>query len=154
METKKNNTKQYQKENKDKSDNGVSEVIGTILLLGITVSLFSLIYVSVLAISPTPPTPSANIVFRVEGNDIIIDHCGGASLSLDTKILMTIGSESMNATAKDGLDDNYKDDDLWSMGEKLVFPVENLSGKQITIHVIDVNSNSIVMTGNIMGELY
>lgn len=139
------------KKNKYKSDSGVSNVIGTILLLGITVSLFSLIYASVLSISPTPPTPSANIVFRVEGDDIIIDHCGGESLGLDTKILMTIGSESMNVTANDGLDDNYKDNDLWNMGENLVFSVENLSGKQITIHVVDVISNSIVMTGNLIG---
>lgn len=132
------------------SDNGVSEIIGTILLLGMTVTLFSLVYASVLTISPTPPTPSANIVFRVEEDNITIDHCGGVALSLDTKILMTIGSTSMNATAKDGLDDKYKDDGLWGMGEKLVFPVEDLSGKKITIHVVDVDSNSIVMTGWIL----
>jgi FlaG/FlaF family flagellin (archaellin) len=136
-----------------RADNGVSEIIGTMLLLGITVTLFSLVYVSVLAISPTPLTPSANIVFRVEGDDIIIDHCGGAALSLDTKILMMIGNRSVNVTAKDGLDDKYKDDDIWGMGEKLVFPVENLSGKQITINVVDVNSNSLVMTGKLRREL-
>ena len=131
------------------ADNGVSEIVGTILLLGITITLFSLIYVSVLTISPTPITPSANIVFRVKGDDIIINHCGGTALSLDTKILMIIGNRSMNTTAEDGLDDKYKDDDLWGIGEKLVFPVENLSGKQITIHVVDVDSNSMVMTGKI-----
>ena len=135
------------------ADNGVSEIIGTVLLLGITVTLFSVVYVSVLATSPTPPTPSANIVFSVEGDDIIIDHCGGAALGLDTKILMTIGSRSVNVTAKDGLDDKYKDDDLWNIGEKLVFPTEHLSGEQITINVVDVNSNSIVMTGKLSGEL-
>ena len=149
METKKNNIKQHQEKNKDRSDNGVSEIIGTILILGITVSLFSLIYVSVLAVSPTSHTPSANIVLRVEGDNIIIDHCGGPSLSLDTKILMMIDSISMNVTAKDGLDDNYKDDDLWGIGERLVFPVENLSGKQITVHVVDVDSNSIIMIGKL-----
>jgi len=134
------------------SNSGVSEIIGTLFLLGITVTLFSLLYVSVLTVVPTPPTPSADIVFRVEGDYVIIDHCGGEALSLDTKILMTIGSDSMNATAKDGLDDKYEDDDLWSMGEKLVFPVENLSGKQIAINVVDVDSNSIVMMGKLWGE--
>ena len=133
-----------------RTDNGVSEIVGTILLLGITITLFSLIYVSVLTISPAPHTPSANIVFRVKGDDIIINHCGGTALSLDTKILMTIGNRSINATAEDGLDDKYKDDDdLWGIGEKLVFLVGNLSGKQITIHVVDVDSNSMVMTGKI-----
>jgi len=142
-------TKKFWNGVENRRDDGVSEIIGTILLLGISVTLFSLVYMSVLIISPNPPTPSANIVVRVEGDDIIIDHCGGAALSLDTKILMTIGSGPMNATANDGLDDKYKDDDLWNMGEKLVFPVENLSGKQITINVIDVKSNSIVMTGKL-----
>lgn len=132
-----------------RTDNGVSEIVGTILLLGITITLFSLIYVSVLTISPAPHTPSANIVFRVKGDNITINHCGGTALSLDTKILMTIGNRSMNATAEDGLDDKYKDDDLWGIGEKLVFLVGNLSGKQITIHVVDVDSNSMVMTGKI-----
>jgi len=131
------------------ADNGVSEIVGTMLLLGMTVTLFSLVYVSVLTISPTPLTPSADIVFRVEGDNIIIDHCGGVALSLDTKILMTIDNRSMNAIAEDGLDDKYKDDDLWNMGEKLVFPVENIFGKQITINVIDVDSNSIIMTGKL-----
>lgn len=135
-----------------RADAGVSEIIGTILILGITVALFSLLYVSVLTVSPMPLTPSADIVFGVEEGNITINHCGGAALSLDTRILMTIGSTSMNATAKDGLDDRYKDDGLWGMGEKLVFPVENLSGKQIMINVVDVDSNSIVMVGKLWGE--
>lgn len=135
------------------ADDGVSEIIGTMLLLGIAVTLFSLVYVSVLAFPSPHSAPSANIVFRVEEDSIIIDHCGGVALSLDTKILMTIGNISVNVTAKAGLDDKYKDDDLWGMGEKLVFPVENLSGKQITINVVDVNTNSVVMTGTLQGEL-
>ena len=154
MKTKKNNIKQHKEKNKYRSDNGVSEIIGTVLVLGMTVALFSLIYVSVLAVSPISNVSSANIVLRVEGDNIIIDHCGGSSLSLDTKILMMVDSISMNATAKDGLDDKYENDDLWGIGEKLVFPVENLSGKQITVHVVDVDSNSIVMIGKLMEELH
>ena len=130
---------------RNKSDFGVSEVISTILLLGMTVAFFSLIYGSVLLISPTAATPSANIVFTVENDNITINHCGGIALGLDTKILITTDSESMNATADDGLDDKYKDDGLWGIGERLVFPFGNLSGERITITVIDVESNSLVM---------
>ena len=134
---------------KKKSDDGVSEILGTILLLGMTVSFFSLIYGSVLLMSPASPAPSANIVFTVENDNIIINHLGGTALPLATEILMTIGTRSMNASANDGLDDKYRDDNLWGIGEKLVFTVENLSGELITINVIDADSGSIIMTGKL-----
>ena len=44
-------------------NSALSDLIGTILLLGIAIALFSIVYISVLSIPYSPPTPTSNIAF-------------------------------------------------------------------------------------------
>jgi len=82
-------------------DLGISEVMGTILILGMTVSLFAAIIVWVTSI----PTPQASTRLELDGQliplkdnsgnwagvNITITHRGGESMSfLDTRIYITI----------------------------------------------------------------
>src|SRR5437899_11910337 len=82
-------------------DRGISEVVGTILILGMTVSLFAAIIVWVTSI----PTPQANTRLELDGQliplkdnsgnwagvNITITHRGGERMSfLDTRIYLTI----------------------------------------------------------------
>ena len=67
------------------SNEMVSEILGTVLLFGIVVAIFSTMYVSVVSY-PTPgPSVFVNLVGTVEGKNIIIQHRGGDALSLNTK---------------------------------------------------------------------
>ena len=50
----------------------VSETVGTLLLLSISVSIFSVIYSSILTISPSPTKPSVNLIGKFEKNNIIL----------------------------------------------------------------------------------
>jgi len=134
-------------------NNAVSEVVGTAILLGIAIALFSVVQVIALSYPYNPSTPSARLVGTVEQNTILIEHHGGESLSLDTKIVYNIeGAPEIVQIAGDILDANTSDgDDLWSIGEKVPYtPAFNISGLQIRITVIDVESNSIVMKGIIL----
>ena len=128
----------------------VTEVVGTMLLLLISVTCFSIVYVSVLSVPSTPPTPSANIACTVVGNKIILDHFGGDSLDLETKLMMTIGDVSVEKTVgniNSTLSWDENNDQKWNMGEQLVYIPGDLTDKQVEIRIVDVESNSLVMMG-------
>ncbi|HEB37043.1 MAG TPA: type IV pilin, partial [Thermoplasmatales archaeon] len=130
-----------------RENEAVSETVATLLILVIAVSLFSLVYASILTISPPSQAPSANIAFGVNGNIITVDNYGGEPLSINTKIVITTDDGKIVKTIADGLDGQSKSDGLWGIGESAVFQVGDLPGKQITINVIDSDSNSIVTSG-------
>lgn len=134
------------------SNDMVSEVIGTVVLLGIAVAVFSTMYVMVIS-SPSPPSSTiVNLVGTVEGNNIIIEHRGGESLGLDSKITISIGSEVKQICIGDEnyLDDDAKKDGMWNVGEKLVYPFSySLDYNCAEIVATNEESNSLVMIGTL-----
>ena len=72
------------------NDSGISEVIGTILLLGISVTLFSVVYITVLSFPGAPTIPSSNIALSVNETSLILTHVGGEPLGLDSKIKIMV----------------------------------------------------------------
>ena len=134
---------------------GVSDIVGTILLLGMTISFFTLLSVAVLSY-PTPShPPSANLVGTIEGDYLLIEHRGGEPLSLDTKIVLNGNGFSKSITIGDSnyLDTESKEDNLWGIGEWLIYHDNTtiLNGKLVSISVVDVGSNSVIMTGSLQG---
>jgi hypothetical protein len=135
------------------SNSAVSEVLDTVLLLGIAIALFSVVSIVALSYPFQPSTPSTNIIGFVDGNNIILEHRGGEPLSLDTKILIKIGDQEYSPTAKDNLSDT-NGDGHWNLDERFVFnPGYDISNADIGVTVVDVASNSVVMmAGGIQGE--
>jgi len=131
---------------------GVSDVLGIILLLGVTVFLFSLVTIIVLTFPIEENPPTVNIVSFVDGNDIIIEHRGGQSLSLETKVIIYIDSLREEYKIKDYLDDSAKADDFWGIGERFSYSAVDLSNKKVDLTIIDAESNSIVMGGIIQDK--
>lgn len=152
-----------------KANDGVSEILSTVLLLGMAISFFSLLCITVLSYPSSSHSPSANLVgtieikeeyIEVEGKEgkyieracILIEHRGGEALSLDTKVIITIGdSMPETITVRDEIDDEAKEDNLWGIGEWFTYQDPDISGKQVEITVVDVESNSIIMTGSLQG---
>jgi FlaG/FlaF family flagellin (archaellin) len=137
------------------NNNAVSEVIGTVLLLGISVTLFSIVYISVLTLPNSPPTPSSNIYFSYNYNEtndvtnIILTHFGGTELSLDTDIKIIIGDDSpIIEKVRKNLSEESINDSYWGFGEQYIYNASgNLLDKSIEVSVIDTDSNSIVSIG-------
>ena len=130
----------------------VTEIIGTLLLLGISVSLFSIVYLSVLTTHSNPTSPSVNMVCTFDDDNITLWHLGGKDLSLDTKVLLNFNDGSndeiiINKTNLKKIDEN--DDGKWSTGEKLVYSNNIIVGNQVEVTVVDAISNSIVMSASI-----
>ena len=128
----------------------VSEVIGTILLLGMSVSLFSVVYISVLTVPYSPPTPSVNIICQIDDGNIVLSHYGGKALNFDSKIVLIADGQPIEfLTAGDYLYNDFNDDGLWSVGEKVVFSYASLvsGGEQIEVNIFDIGGNSLITTG-------
>lgn len=128
----------------------VSEIVGTALILGITVAVISTLYITVLSYPSPGDSTFVNLVGTVEGDYIIIEHRGGDALGLGTKVTLTIDNETNEFTIGEGdyLDPKTKRDKRWNVGERLVYPFEyNLSHSDAEITVIDESSNSIIMKG-------
>ena len=134
-----------------RADAAVTETVGTILLLGMTVSLFSMLSIIVLSYPFTPAPPSVDLVGTINGDNIIVEHCGGEALSLDTKIVLMLGDTKENIiVGNESYFDDSNGDGLWNIGERLVYlPAVGISNLQIKVTVVDVHSNSVIMMGTI-----
>ncbi len=130
-------------------DKAVSESVGTLLLLGITISLFSVIYFCVITIYPITANPSVNLLYSSSENNITILHRGGKTLDLDTKFIVTIDGTSQNFRIYDYLNNESRYNGKWNIGEQVVYPVGDITDKKVSLSVIDVNSNSVIMMVNI-----
>jgi len=134
-----------------RANKAVSEILGTILLLMIAVSCFTVLYYFVLSAPAPTPGPIVEISGTIDENHIILMHRGGETLSLDTEIFMTIGGNTESMTVGDFLDNESKEDGVWGLGEKVVYPVvfdfDYLNYPQADIMVVDVESNSAVLIG-------
>jgi len=118
------------KSKKKKSNDAVADIIGTVLMLGMAISLIAIVYISVLSYPFTPSPISADLIGSVDGNSIIIEHHGGDSLSLGTEIMITVGGSATRITVEDYLDDESKADGLWNIGERVVYSDETLTNLQ------------------------
>ena len=138
---------------------GVSDVVAVIMLLGMTVALFSVVSIVVLSYPFSPNPPTANLVgFIGENNNIILEHRGGEDIGLDAKIIVTIGdSERYQMNISDGyiLSNNSKNNNLWNIGENIIIdpsidlPNIDISTTKVDITVVDANSDSVILMGTL-----
>ena len=150
---------------------GVAEVIGTILILAMTVVLFSVIIIWV----STIPTPEATIRLDMDGQlvpiydsggswngiNITVDHRGGETLegfrttvfmsvdrsgSITTEVLKTKGSVSGTPYGIDGLDDHWDIGERWSYTNYSI-----LVDDRITLTVVDDVRSLVVWEESLQG---
>jgi hypothetical protein len=138
--------------NNQRKSKGASEVVGTLLLVGIGVSLFSLLAVVTFTMPSvffSEPTPSVNIIGRVEGSSVVFEHYGGKSLPLDTEITIMFAETRVVKTVGEVLDAASQSDGQWNIGEKIVIfnNNPNLPIMQISVFITHKDSNTVVMRG-------
>ena len=131
------------------SNDMVAEIVGTVVLLGITVAFFSTLYVIALSYPFDTSEPNPTIVATVEGKNIIFEHRGGNELSLETKIVIDIGNETFSMTAGELLIDS-NGNDKWNIGEKLAYQFNySLNLLEADVISIDVGSNKVILLGTL-----
>lgn len=144
-----------------KSNNAISEIMGTIMLLMIAVSLFAVIYVFVIneAFTAEENAPSVAIAGTTEGKNLIFENRGGKSLSSDSMIcFLSVAGQQMNMEIGPYLEDT-NGNGLWDAGERLVFNETSIgidiTGLQVDAAIIDKETDSLVMSGTLQeGEIF
>jgi hypothetical protein len=135
---------------KRRSSQAVSEILDVVLLLGITMVLFSILYFVVFSYTSSPNPPSVHLIGTVEEDTITIANLGGSSLSPDTEVILTIDNNTIQVKAEQFLVDT-NNNGYWDVGEEFVKSDTILSylNSKATVGatVVDKASNSIIMTG-------
>jgi len=136
------------------SNEMVSEIVGTIVLLAVSVVIFSSLYSIVLSYPFASDPVTVTIIGTIDGDNIILEHRGGEALGLETTIPITIAGERLlidgkTPTVRDLLIDT-NGDGLWNIGERLVCNFTYDPTKlEADVMAIDVESNSLVLTGTL-----
>lgn len=143
---------------------GVSEIVGTVLLLAIAVTAFSLLAVYVYSnTSPSAAPAKLNLAAYVNENQhIIVEHKGGETLDLDNiKIVISKGLiddgrrtcrfHAGEPTLGHTQFSHVKEDKYWDIGEYLDIDAPivfgGITGWQIEMIIVDEVSNSIILSG-------
>ncbi|MFE3845853.1 hypothetical protein ACFL1L_03215 [Thermoplasmatota archaeon] len=121
----------------------VSVIVFTLLLIGLSG-----------CIEQDNREPEINIVGRIDGGNIILEHQGGTSIKFNELIInVSIDGNTSEITDYDVSNDNG--DNSWNIGERISFYVGNLTGKEFDMQLdFGYPSNSLVIKGTLQnGEL-
>jgi len=134
-----------------RKQNAISEIIATVLLLLISVSVFAAVYLSIFGISISEPAVALDVLsFIDEEDNIIFEHHGGQELPSNSKVLFTIAGQRIVKTISESISDEWKNGtSSWSYGETLQYSFGNLSDLNVEVAIDDVNANALVLLGNI-----
>ncbi|UCF11718.1 MAG: hypothetical protein JSW06_06615 [Thermoplasmatales archaeon] len=133
--------------NGKRTDEAISDLLGTMLLLSVAVSVFSVISLNTLSGISLEEHLLVTIGGTLEGNNIILTHRGGESLPLESEVMFTIAGAQLNFTAGQLLDDKSKQDGLWTVGELIVYNRTNLTGLRIEATVVEVKDDTTLFMG-------
>jgi hypothetical protein len=146
---------------KGRSKHAVSEVLATVLLLGITIALFGFLNYVVFSFSFESSAPSVSLIGSISAdetyNNITIEHNGGESLDGNTTIIITIGSVTNKSSVRDIIDGtadwklrSLKDDthpDKWDFGETIQFNSRyDFTDTYIRASVMDPSTNTLILS--------
>ncbi len=137
---------------------GLSNIVGTILLLSICIALISVVYTIVFQMShqyDSAQTPTVHIAGSIVGNKVVLEHQGGTSLRPDTmiKILLPVNSPDpvQLSQIKDSSSFSFNDlnnNGLWDIGEQIIYTHSTvLFNIQVEAEVFDRKSNTMIMRG-------
>jgi hypothetical protein len=130
-------------------DKAVSEILGTLILITISVSLFSAI--TLIILNPwinfsDNSLPNVSLVAGIQDDKVILEHRGGIPLNTQTKITITIAGveDTFNVNEFNYWNDE-NGDGTWSIGERVIYPGGSLQGKLVTCVIVDVEKNCIIL---------
>jgi len=139
-----------------KGKEGVSEIIGTVLLLAIAVIIFSSLIVYVLSMDTSPSAPSVHMVGSMDDNAIAtVENRGGDSIPIeDIRVVVKKGdnqSHTLEGSALSAVFHDANDNGRWDVGDYIELDCTSMFGEvarwRISVAIIDRPSNSIIMSG-------
>jgi hypothetical protein len=142
-----------------KNEDAVSSVLGTILLLIIAIGLFSILFTVVNGLEPINKGPSSHILAYSKDNQIIIEHFGGESIDIRSKLFIVRNNIELSEEIGDFMDENSKVDGYWNIGEQIIYNLtrnrynmyfeRSFNSNDICFSILDYFENNIIVIGNI-----
>ena len=133
------------------SDEGVSEIIGTILLLSIVVGVFGIVYMTVFNYEFSEMKPTTQLSTTIEGQNLIFEHQRGTELTTDSLIIINLNGNRINCTIADLMRPQDKADNRWSIGEQATYHAGiDLSTQTIRAFIIDKTTSFTYDSGEIL----
>ena len=129
-------------------DTAISEIIGTILMLGMAIALFTAVSLIITSYPLSTPSPQVDLVGFIDGSNIIFEHHGGPSLLSDTRLGITINGSTTIILVGSYIEDN-NNNNRWDIGEQVIYTTSGINQAQVDVMVIDYASNSVLMMATI-----
>jgi FlaG/FlaF family flagellin (archaellin) len=129
---------------KRRRNHAVSEVLATVLLLGITIGLFGFLNYIVFSFSFEPSAPSVSLIGSIdrEHSNITIEHNGGKSLDGTTRIIITIGNKTYTKSASELLSKP-----TWDFTDTVHFHyLDNITNRYVQAVVMDPTTNTLILS--------
>ncbi len=133
-----------------KNDEAVTELMGTMFLLAIAVCVISVIMITVLSSFTDNEEVQVDLLGKIEGNNVILEHQGGDNLGLDTEVYLGIGGREEEFIAGDYLDESSTSDGYWNIGEQVIYPsslFDDIEDLMVDAKVIDAKTKSLILYG-------
>lgn len=137
-------------------DKGVSEVLGVVLLLGISVTVLGAVYTSFYAFETDKTNPSVNIAASINDVNLTLYHSGGDDLPMNSKIIIIDETDKYsNLHLESVMDIVDKQDGVWGIDEKVVCDLTALPELRfnrydpLSVQVVDSKTESIVMMAKV-----
>jgi hypothetical protein len=127
----------------------VTEMVGTMLLLVISIAIFSVLYLSVVTVSPNPAQPSVDLICTLDNENITVEHRGGETLDLDTIITVTINDVKEEFVVEKHMVNKFKEDGVWNIGERVNYSTGDVTDLKVSVSVVDKSSNSVIMMADL-----
>ncbi|MCK4332967.1 MAG: hypothetical protein KAV40_05245, partial [Thermoplasmatales archaeon] len=112
--------------------------------MAIALAALSLVYMYVLSYPLPDSAPCVEIVGSVEEGNIALLHSGGESLDLDTILILNVGNTTEYTTVGNCLDNKSKNDGFWSIGERMLHSIGDVTGLKVEVSVVDRGTDSII----------
>lgn len=127
------------------SEEGVSEVVGELMLLFITVTLFAILTLTVYALMSRPPgQPILDVSASVNNENLIIQHMGGDSVPYGDLSLIIDGRE-YGASGSDA-----NGNGAWDAGEAITVSLPAQAGR-MNVAIYDKATGSLLETFTVGG---
>ncbi len=147
-----------------KNNSAITDMIGTLMLLAITVGMFSVVYFFVFTIEVTDQPSSINIIGYVYDDKVYFEHCGGPSVNI-SEITIKLNIDGIEYNKNPYLDNDFSilidntkgDPDLLEIGEILTYYNNSnpnlLNNTFVSVRIIDSITNSHLMSGILQREV-
>lgn len=132
-----------------RSEKGVSEVLGTILTLGITVVLFTSVFAAVNNLPEAEASPHVDFDAEIDVEDelLSITHLGGGTLPAEaTSVFIVVDTTSYNYPLDSEEVFIENDEERWRINEKIMIDISEveITTREIEILIIDQNTRKVL----------